>query len=1085
MRGTDAAAFAEVMRQFLALQVGTLDGRLGPSGIPSLGQAMDGTTTAPCNVSGTATVTISGNGADRTVKETACIMAGDVQADGGYSVHFRNVDTAHGTYDYTFSFDDFSLTTGGNTVDYRGTASIHTSVTGSVHTHRVTLNQAISEANGPHSLSAQLTATVSHPSGDYSSPALSDAAGTLDISDHGTADVDYLDTSGEIRLSGAQGTEAFVKLDGSTYALRYADAQGATLEVAMDEKHADELDVLDGANDAPVVTDLPSPSTRAGQPLDLDLSRAAFDPDLEPVSLTLALASAPAGSQLDIQPLGKGVFRLQTADGGDFSLTLRATDAAGAWAKGQLTLTVHIDTDGDGLDNSVDPDDDNDGVPDTADAFPLDPTEWLDTDGDGIGNNADTDDDNDGVPDASDAYPLDPACWRAADGADGACYLSTFSSFDRAWSDGAGSVYFVADAAKTVLAWDAGLDGLRGVWNVGTAVPSDSQLTASVYVPAHQRLYLGYDNGGITYVDTATGAEHAFATLPASVGGLGDAGNFLLAQDASGSWNTHYIFAADGTKTASADWNYRSRVYTFNPAEARVYFFRDGISPNDVQYEHIDQTTGAILDAGETPYHGSYAIQPPLLVSPSGDRVLIGSGNLFRTPDLTWAGAVPGGIAAGYWDSGDGLIALRDAGGETALERRDAASQVVERLTLPGAPRAIAKTPSGYLVVTTADGQTRLRSYQPSDDTDGDGVVNTADAFPNDPAASVDTDGDGYPDAWNAGKTEADSTTGLVLDAYPDDSACYLLSQGAGGVCDVASTLPAYMPDSVAADADGNVYLLSAADRRIFRYSASSMTDLSPIPIAADTSGGTPTVMEYSPAHHRLYLGYPSGAVTYVDPTETYPRERPFTTVAQSVGGIGAAGDYVLVQDFSGAWATHYIFDRDGVLRDSADWNYYSTDYEWDPALSRIFFFRDDTSPNGVLYEDIAADGTIASNGAAPYNGDYQIAAPIVMSPDGNYVLIGSGDIYRSDDLTYDGSLLNGFKAAIWDPNGSIVTAREVGGLTRIDRYDASRTWVSEKDWSGTPLALVPYADGYLLVTYDGLRPVFSAVSRLGPAAAP
>lgn len=44
-------------------------------------------------------------------------------------------------------------------------------------------------------------------------------------------------------------------------------------------------------------------------------------------------------------------------------------------------------------------DSDNDGVPDDQDAFPSDPTEWLDTDGDGIGNNKDTDDDGDQIPD--------------------------------------------------------------------------------------------------------------------------------------------------------------------------------------------------------------------------------------------------------------------------------------------------------------------------------------------------------------------------------------------------------------------------------------------------------------------------------------------------------------------------------------------------------------------------------------------------------------------------------------------------------------------------------------------------------------
>jgi hypothetical protein len=55
------------------------------------------------------------------------------------------------------------------------------------------------------------------------------------------------------------------------------------------------------------------------------------------------------------------------------------------------------------------------------------------------------------------------------------------------------------------------------------------------------------------------------------------------------------------------------------------------------------------------------------------------------------------------------------------------------------------------------------------EDSDGDGVVDVIDAFPTDPAASIDTDYDGYPDSWNPGMSEANSTTGLKLDRYPND----------------------------------------------------------------------------------------------------------------------------------------------------------------------------------------------------------------------------------------------------------------------------------------------------------------------------
>ena len=61
--------------------------------------------------------------------------------------------------------------------------------------------------------------------------------------------------------------------------------------------------------------------------------------------------------------------------------------------------SLSTDTDGDNMPDCVDLDDDNDGVEDATDAFPLDSAESLDTDGDNIGNNADLDDDGDGQSD--------------------------------------------------------------------------------------------------------------------------------------------------------------------------------------------------------------------------------------------------------------------------------------------------------------------------------------------------------------------------------------------------------------------------------------------------------------------------------------------------------------------------------------------------------------------------------------------------------------------------------------------------------------------------------------------------------------
>lgn len=70
-------------------------------------------------------------------------------------------------------------------------------------------------------------------------------------------------------------------------------------------------------------------------------------------------------------------------------------------------VTVLSDTDRDGIANSVDSDDDNDGILDIEDDFPLDKNEQKDSDGDSIGDNKDDDDDNDGIKDSDDGVPLD------------------------------------------------------------------------------------------------------------------------------------------------------------------------------------------------------------------------------------------------------------------------------------------------------------------------------------------------------------------------------------------------------------------------------------------------------------------------------------------------------------------------------------------------------------------------------------------------------------------------------------------------------------------------------------------------------
>ena len=65
-------------------------------------------------------------------------------------------------------------------------------------------------------------------------------------------------------------------------------------------------------------------------------------------------------------------------------------------------------------------------------------------------------------------------------------------------------------------------------------------------------------------------------------------------------------------------------------------------------------------------------------------------------------------------------------------------------------------------------------------DTDKDGVPDSKDAFPNDPAASVDGDGDGHPDAWNDAWNTTTGDTNLTIDAFPHDPKEWMDSDGDG-----------------------------------------------------------------------------------------------------------------------------------------------------------------------------------------------------------------------------------------------------------------------------------------------------------------
>ncbi|MCK4757400.1 MAG: right-handed parallel beta-helix repeat-containing protein, partial [Thermoplasmata archaeon] len=151
------------------------------------------------------------------------------------------------------------------------------------------------------------------------------------------------------------------------------------------------------------------------QSMDTAAVQDALDIDNLTTSMTMAFSWNADNTILTIH-ISPGLASLTTYQ---VTIDTGAEDASGTAMESDYIFsftTISLDTDGDGTPNHIDTDDDDDGVLDTEDDFPLDDSETVDTDGDGTGNNADTDDDGDGTLDAEDAFPLDAAETLDTDG---------------------------------------------------------------------------------------------------------------------------------------------------------------------------------------------------------------------------------------------------------------------------------------------------------------------------------------------------------------------------------------------------------------------------------------------------------------------------------------------------------------------------------------------------------------------------------------------------------------------------------------------------------------------------------------------
>lgn len=199
-------------------------------------------------------------------------------------------------------------------------------------------------------------------------------------------------------------------------------------------------------------------------------------------------------------------------------------------------------------------------------------------------------------------------------------------------SDNDGHIFLFDKETHTIFHWDA---------VSGQYLDSLSLITSPAvmsYSAKQGKLYLGYSSGKITYFDITNESsdERHLISLPLAVGGIKAFSDFIFAQDNSGAWNTYYTIDQAGKIISSDDWKHYSKVYIWSQIKERMYHFRDGTSPNDIEWQAIDSVNGILGQEGDSPYHGSpIKAIPPLVLLKNDSLLLNGGGQIFDSGTLS------------------------------------------------------------------------------------------------------------------------------------------------------------------------------------------------------------------------------------------------------------------------------------------------------------------------------------------------------------------------------------------------------------------------------------------------------------------
>jgi len=274
-----------------------------------------------------------------------------------------------------------------------------------------------------------------------------------------------------------------------------------------------------------------------------------------------------------------------------------------------------------------------------------------------------------------------------------------------------------------------------------------------------------------------------------------------------------------------------------------------------------------------------------------------------------------------------------------------------------------------------------------------------------------------------------------------------------------------YQTALIATDNNNIVYLVDKENLAIHRRKAEEQEFA--------TSWGlveSPTWITYSGSHKRLYLGYESGKITYFDTTSIDSNEEVhFISLTNEIRALVAAGNYLFAKDLRYSSSTNsYSIDKQGNMIDTTNNGEASEAYVWNHLNDYIYQMN---SRYLKWTELLSSNGEFGIYKSTNYNSDVNYKHPLRLSPNGQVLLLGSGEIIGTNTQTVLNNITNSIDDAIWI-NGNIVTMK--AGTNALQFWQEDYLLTSEHQLSNTQFTrLFNLNEKLMIVKQSDSRPIF------------